>query len=393
MRPPSRAHAVMAAIAVIATSCAGPRTPTEPALPFHVAVIPFEVGALEEAEAATDGDVALALDPGEVSRVATDVLGRGCFARTTLLRPPAGMNADEFGRLPRHERDAHWMAQMRAVGADLLLEAELSWSPRVRSECNEKFWTNLPLFLLGGPACYFVDDVAYRGRARLSGDFHDVRALLEDRATLEDGRARLLHVDARFQEVSLDFLDRAGGNVGSYATSIVVPAGLLSHESRSAEAKLVSVASEDLARGFARAVREGAREILVADDLAGFHLDPRYELEIRGDRVFFRGEAVLRRGDLERMDSYSIRVGDREVTGEFADGVPDAENSTRRARYLRYPFEAVVPLESGADHATIELVAGGQGASVRTFTIAIGSHRRPNAPSGELRVASLGARE
>ena len=69
--------------------------------------------------------------------------------------------------------------------------------------------TNLPLFLLGGPACYFVDDVSYHGEARLSGQVFDLNAIRAEHATLEDGRAQLLHVESRFQEATLDFLDRA----------------------------------------------------------------------------------------------------------------------------------------------------------------------------------------
>src|SRR5262249_29400321 len=211
-----------------------------------------------------------------------------------------------------------------------VLECELSYAPTLQCHSNEKFWLNLPLFLLGGPACYFVDDVSYVGEAQLNGNLFDLSAIRGDHATLEDGRAQVLHVESRFQETTLDFLHRADGNVGAFAASVVVPAGFLSRENQSAGHKIALEIAAELSRGLARAVRGGSHEILVADRLAGFHLDPHYSLDLRNDVVRFQGEVVLRRAEEERMDTYSVHLGRNTVAGEFEGGVPDRADSSRR---------------------------------------------------------------
>jgi len=161
-----------------------------------------------------------------------------------------------------------------------------------------------------------------------------------------------------------------------------VPAGFLSHESAGAEAKVAGAVAGELAKGLARAVRDESREIVVADRLTGFHLDPGYRIEVRKDKVHFEGEAVIRRGEQERMESYSILVGRKRVAGEFGSGMPDRMNSTRHAKFLRFPFQADVPLGAGADRLVVELTSAGANPGTRTFTIPLGSEHGV-AESGE----------
>ena len=359
---------------LLACGCASQRSQEQPRLPFHVAVIPLTAESQRVIPAPAGkghGEFVLALDSARVSNAVASNLAGSCFTSATLLPYPEGVTAEEFEQRSTAQRDAYWVKTAESAGADLLLECDLRYAPVVQSRSNEKFWTNLPLFLLGGPACYFVDDVSYHGEAQLSGQVFDLNAIRAEHATLEDGRAQLLHVESRFQEASLDFLDRAGGNVGLFAASILVPAGLLSHESRTAETKLADEVADDLARGLSRAVRDGSSDILVANRLTGFHLDSNYTLEVRGNLLHFRGEAVLRRGDLERMESYSLHLGPHTTSGEFGDGTPDPDLSTRRAHYVRYPFEADIPLDATADHLAIQLTAGGPNPGVRTFTMSL----------------------
>ncbi len=359
-------------LTAILGGCAAEGTRREPPLPFHVALIPFSpetVRVQQPAGATGKHTFGLALDSKLVSRSVASGIDGTCFARATLLSYPEGVAPEDFEQWPMAKRDAHWVQASERAGADLVLECELSYSPTLESRANEKFWLNLPLFLLGGPACYFVDDVSYVGEARLNGNLFDLSAIRGEHATLEDGRAQILHVESRFQEASLDFIDRAGGNVGSFAASIVVPAGFLSRENENAEHKLALEVADDLARGLARAIREGSHEVLVADRLAGFHLDPHYDLELKNDIVHFQGEVVLRRAEQERMESYSIHVGEHSVSGEFTAGSPDRIDSSRRAQYLRFPFRAEIPLDPAADRLVIQLTAGGANPGVRTFTI------------------------
>jgi hypothetical protein len=366
------ARAALALALALGAGCASQRAREEPPLPFHVAVIPFTADEVRDPGAPAGGEhrgFRLALDPDLVSKAVVAGLDGSCFSRATLIDYPKDVSREAFESLSASERDAYWVRACEAAGADLVLECELAYSPKLHSGHNEKFWMNLPLFLLGGPACYFVDDVSYQGDAHLYGSLFDLNAIRADHATLEDGRAQILRLESRFQDTSLDFMDRAGGNVGLFAASILVPAGLLSHESGSAERKVSAAVSADLARGLARSVRDGAHEILVADRLAGFHLDPRSSVEIRGHLLHFRGEAVLRRNEQERMESYSIRLGSHTASGEFGDAAPDPADTTRRARDLRFPFEADVELDPTARSLEIQLVAAGASPGVRTFTI------------------------
>jgi hypothetical protein len=371
--------------------CAAEGTRKETPLPFHVALIPFSpdtVRIQQPAGAAGSHSFELALDSKLVSRSVASGLDGTCFARATLLSYPTDVTPEDFEQWPLAKRDAYWVEASEGVGADLVLECELSYSPTIESRANEKFWLNLPLFLLGGPACYFVDDVSYAGEARLNGNIYDLSAIRGDHATLEDGRAQILHVESRFQEASLDFLDRAGGNVGSFAASLLIPAGFLSRENETAEHHLALEVADDLSRGLARAIREGSHEVLVADRLAGFHLDPHYDLKLENDVVHFQGEVVLRRAEQERMESYSIHVGENSVSGEFAAGSPDRIDSSRRAQYLRFPFRAEIPLSPSADRLVIQLTAGGANPGVRSFTIPLPKEWRRQ-PSARGTVSSI----
>lgn len=369
-------------LAPLGAGCAGAGAKREPPLPFHVAVIPIaaeKAGSMQPEAAQNDAKTAppkddakvfhLALDSARASQAVVKALEADGFARATLLHYPPGISPAEFEAKPAAERDTHWVLEAKRVGADLVLECDLRYSPSLKSGSNEKFWLNLPLFLLGGPACYFVDDVSYKGEARLDGNLYDLNAIVADHATLEDRRAQVAHLESRFDEARLDFLDRADGNVGLFAASILVPAGFLSHESAGAEEKIADAVAAKLAQGLDRAVHDEAREIVVADRLTGFHLDPKYRVEMRGRAVHFEGEAVIRRAEQERMDSFTVTVGAKRTTGEFGPGSLDRMNSTRHEQYVRFPFQADVPLEKGADRIVVELTSAGANPGTRTFTI------------------------
>jgi len=62
-------------------------------------------------------------------------------------------------------------------------------------------------------------------------------------------------------------------------------------------------------------------------------------------------------------------VGAKKTSGEFGPGTPDRMNSTRHTQYVRFPFEADVPLEKGADRIVVELTSAGANPGTRTFTI------------------------
>jgi hypothetical protein len=371
--------------------CAGVASRRGTTLPFHVAVIPLTARSLHvdpvPGTAPESERFGLELDAAAISSSVASSLTGTCFSRVSLLSLPDGVGAAEFDSWSTAERDAHWARAAEDRGADVVLECDVRYSPAVRDERNGKFWLNLPLFLLGGPACWFVDDVSYVVDASLQANLYDVNAIRSGRATFQDGRAELLHVESHADEATMDFIDRAGGQVGWYAASVVVPAGFLHRESENAEHKVAGEVASVLAADFARAVREGSRELLVADHLTGFHLDPEYSIDLAGGRIRFRGTAILRRGDIERMESFTVRAGTEAVTREFETGEPDRRISTMRTRYVRYPFGVDLPDDPRVDRLVVELSAGGQSPAARTFTIPL-----PGGRSSAPRPANLARR-
>src|SRR5262249_51635465 len=150
-----------------------------------------------------DDDMRLELSTDSLSRTLAREL-EPAFVRTTLLERPA--DADAFAALSPAQRDAYWQARARDVGANLLVRTRLSVDPAIHGERNEKFWLNLPLFLLGGPMCYFVGDRTYDVSARLQAEFFEVT---EEHDDLTDFSLLAIPLQAQFQGTDLNFLKRA----------------------------------------------------------------------------------------------------------------------------------------------------------------------------------------
>lgn len=244
-------------------------------LPFHLALLPTEVHDTsastprpEARDSADRDDMRLVLDSAQVSPVLAAELA-SAFARTTLLAPPD--DAAAFARLSDGERELYWQERARAAGADLLLRARLLLDPAIDEERNEKFWLNLPLFLLGGPMCYFVGDRSYHVAARLQGEIFEVSSVhleLEDFALLTIP----LYVEAGEQD--LRFLDRADG-AGHYLASLLVPAGLLARQTARIEAQLEERLPRSLGHALAAKIFAGRAELERSPVLGGFQLDGR----------------------------------------------------------------------------------------------------------------------
>lgn len=220
------------------------KLPEGPPLPFHVALIPTEVHDTtvltdtpsepvyaESATGRPDDDMRLELTTAEVSLALQAELTHA-FVRTTLLELPA--DRTQLAALGPAERERYWQARARAAGADLLMRTRLLVEPAVEGKRNEKFWLNLPLFLLGGPACYFVGDRHYAVSARLQAEVFDVS---EGHESLGEYALLTIPLYAEFQGADLRFLDRAHG-IWDYAFSLLVPSGLLARETDTIESEL-----------------------------------------------------------------------------------------------------------------------------------------------------------
>jgi hypothetical protein len=353
-------------------SCASQSRRDEPLLPFHVALIPLQSATAVATTETPSSEEALKLtiDPPALSGLMRKAL-EDCFAHVTLLSLPDGLSRDEFEQWSTDERNAYWAKASAAAGADLIMESELHIAPQLHGSTNEKLWLNLPLFLAGGPFCYFIGDNTYSGEARLDAWLYDVRSIATSRATLADGRTELAHVQARFHGADLDFLDRAGGNVGSFVASLVIPAGLLARESAHVEPCVAKCAVEDLAQGLARELHGESERLLLGERLTSFYFAPDCALTRQGDMMRFRGTVLLRTGDIQRMDTWRLEVDGAATDGEFGRAVIDESLSTAQSQYLRYVLDVRVPASPSAQQGRLTIVGGGRDVAVRTFTFAL----------------------
>lgn len=365
-------HAFLLALivcALFASACTSTTRQVESIQPFHVAVIPITAAArLADPDGSKDDAVTISIDASGLANAVRSAVDGTCFTRASLLAPPAGVSPEDFDGWDVARRDAHWLAEAQRLNADLVLECDLAFAEKAVGESNEKFWLNLPLFLLGGPGCYFIADRTYHGDARLRASLYELHAIADDRASFADGRSRLVQIESRFRNMSLDFIDRADG-AGNYAVSLVVPAGLLASDGEGVEGALSSAIGLELAAGLARELSLQQREIRAADRVAPFQLDPRVQVALEGDDVLVTGSVLLKRGDVDRMEEFVVRSGSAVVNGEFEDGAVDEFLSTRREQVLRYAFTARLPRSQIGPFVGLEMAAGGRTRIVRSFTL------------------------
>jgi hypothetical protein len=344
-------------------------------LPFHVAVVPIELALpIDSSEVEPSKQTQrLAVEPVALSKHLAQTLGNDCFTRVTLLEPPKAVSREEFAGWTTQQRDEYWVTAGAAAGADLIATGELRVGVMIGGEINEKFWLNLPLFLCGGPACYFVDDRTYQADARLDLWVFDLPPLAARQASLADGRAELAHVQSRFHGATLDFWDRAGGDAQSLATSIFVPAGLLARRGVRVDRAVAAKAIEDLVEGVTSEIQSESMDVLVAKRVSDFYIDPRSTLLSEKGGLRFRGDVILRRGEIERIDTWKLQAGTDTLEGELHEAIADTELTTAHSRFVRYPIDVRMPAAPNCQEATLTIVSAGRNPMRRTFTFAVAS--------------------
>jgi hypothetical protein len=371
-------RALLVLAGLLATAgCASTRGAAGGTLPFKVAVIPFDAAALPDgrgsegtaAAAADEGDtIAPRFDPARLADAVRDAL-RDRFADAVVLPWPAGTSIEEFQKRSRAEQDEWWRRACAAADADLVLECDAKVPRRATYGANEAFWLNLPLFLIGGPFCWFVDDTSYHGEARLEAVLHQVLPIAGGRATLADGDAEVARFEVRLDEVRMDFLDR--GEPLGYVLSFVIPPGLLDRNNAHVEEHFARALGDGLAAGLARRVDESAGTILASESLADFYLLRDVRAVASGGAVVVTGAVEVRSESAGEMRGCVVHCGDRSVDGTLAEARPDPARSSERAPRSRIAFSATVPRGQGADRVRIELTQGGRDPIGRTFTVLI----------------------
>ncbi|MBK8177411.1 MAG: hypothetical protein IPK67_00600 [Planctomycetes bacterium] len=245
-------------------------------------MIPLEAQAFEAPPEQIESDsVRVSIDPAALGSAIETSLRDASFVRVSTLRGPGEQprsrtdGAADQEMEPRDDR-AHrdwWVDRAIAENVDLLALGTITFSPAASGAINDRFWLNLPLFLLGGPMCWFVGDRSYTMQARLDLRLYDVRLIEQKRAELGDRAAEISSYQVEYSGAALSFVERSGRNVGSYALSILIPSGLLSRSNDRIGQEL----QEDAVDSLVALLREGIdgdRERLLLPSGVNFSVRP-----------------------------------------------------------------------------------------------------------------------
>ena len=356
------------AVVVSASACSTTSSGPASALPFRVGVIP--VGHVEREAVVSEG-VKLRLDQRALAARIAEELDDRVFTVATLLPLPEGVSPKALSGWETEARDAYWISAADAAGVDVLLEWEASFPRHVTQGINEKFWLNLPLFLLGGPACWFVNDRSYQVEARLHATFFDLPPLLAGVTTLQEGGSRLGEIDVRIEEAQLDFLDRAGKSAAWITASFFVPPGLLAKSSESAERGLSEALAQRFAQGLADRVEDDPGRILRAEQVVDYYLTAGSRAEWSAEGTWFEGEVLVRLGDGARLEEWELEGGGVSVRAEGGVGEPAPDVGSQRDRYLRHRLRLLLPGAERSETVRLHLHAGGRNPTSRTYTLAV----------------------
>lgn len=299
----------------LAAGCRGASTVRAEPLPFHVALMPTDLSVAED-----DQGGEFLLTEKEVSDALAAALQRDGFVRVTPLRLPDGAAA-ELEQMQPEELERYWQERARETQADVLLRATLSYRPQIEGGINDRFWLNLPLFALGGPLCWFVNDRSYELPARLQADLFDVTEIHED---LErDWELLPLPIYVEFDRATLDFLDRADSG-GHYLLSLLIPAGLVAGDSDKVPDRVRAEFLDVLGSELARKVQLERRRIEHNRNLWAFRLETSRSLVRRNADGTATVEVPVRAGEADSpLFGYELRSGAELRTASF--DAPDAE--------------------------------------------------------------------
>jgi hypothetical protein len=291
----------------------------------------------------------------ELSRAFADEL-RTCFTGVSMLSPPPAGAADAGRRA--------WVQEARATGADLIVDATLTYDPAVTTSLNDRFWLNLPLFALGGPFAWFVADRSYRCQGKLEVQVYDLGASGAAGEYAFDDASRIVRVDRQAEPASLNLIDRAG--LPHYVLSMLIPAGLVGPESAAVPDELRKAITAQLATAIASALQERSED-LARGAAVDFHPEGVHvEQDARGRWLV--GDVVLELGSGNASDlgdlTYRFDLGafTRASWGEIRVEA-HGRSGGRKYHAFRIPLGKAVKVQ-------VEVEQRDRFSSRRTFTYA-----------------------
>ncbi|MFT5042196.1 MAG: hypothetical protein ACI8X5_003614 [Planctomycetota bacterium] len=359
---------------VLVSGCATELIRNEAPLPFHVALIPATIvagaAAPEVAGASVLKDTKLAFDSAEVTRQVDAALSKDCVTRVTVLSYGDDVTREQFlAKYPSEtERDEYWDREVTRIKPDLVGKLKLSFSETVLTDTNGTFWANLPLFLIGGPFCYFFDDRDYYSTASLSLWLYDASPIAIQQASLARGDSELTNASPRADLTDLDFIDRADG-IGAYALSVLIPAGWLAKDTNKVKESLEREILARLTTTLKTEIRLRANELTRADGLYDFYIrsDEMRVVASGADSFELRGEVFLETyKGTPRMEDFTFSLDDQAIAASF--GEPSLAPGQGAGRVESYPF--VIPLAGNDLPSEVRVVFrdGSQNNRERSYT-------------------------
>jgi len=371
-------------MACAVAGCGAPGAQRLAKLPFRVAVLPVDVqyvrGAVEPEGAEADQGTRLALDPAALTQALRVGLKDRVFADARVVTG-LEMPIDTTRAVGASHR-AVGVGPIESDGANLVLDCQVRVVARVRTETNDRYWVNLLLWTLGGPATWWVPDLRYHFEARMFAALHELGPIQQGLATLASGQARLATAHAGVDHVDLDLTERAGGALLPYVGSIFVPAAFLAEDGEGVARELEAAVTAVLVDSLCEQVAESREEIGLGNLVTDIGLAPEYTLLKQGDRTLFAGTARLLARGSDRLAEYTVRYGGYTVHGVFGDGKVDELLGVTDGEILSYEFEAEFPADASGSFLAITCVAGGRDRARRSFCVPVAWCESKSATSG-----------
>ena len=363
MNPAMRIQALfvrhLSALALFALgSCASSGAKLERPLPFRVALMPVSMDPNSNLRATTpasvkEGEPQLVLVEEDVTNSIVSALKGEGFTDVYSLSYPE--DSSVFDTKPDKEKFEYWMSAAESSGADILLKVKVAYEPNIEGGINEKFWLNLPLFLLGGPFCYFINDRTYEATARMVAEFYNVHAPPKGNA----GEVLTIPIVVDYTGSQLDFTDRAGKNAGAYALSLLVPAGLLVRNNDRIATAVRHAALDELSQALVERVATQKGEFEMNYGLARFSLDLDTATARRRPDGSVTLTATVMPASQSKLTLYNVRCANADLGGD--------DLSDRIGPVL--PIEGTFAVPADADLIQLEIEDATQ--KKRSYTIRI----------------------
>jgi hypothetical protein len=330
---------------------------------FHASVVAtLPSTAPDTPKSPDDLDLTLTLRPEELTHAVAERLRNGYFSDCTELeypsdRDPSGLDND------------FWIAEATRNRSDLLVRCEVNFVPRVQAEKNGQFLLNLPLFLLGGPFTYWVEDITYRVDVYAQTRIYDIDP--------RGQASQIVPVSSRCTEIPLNFTHRARG-VGVYALSLVCPAGFLAIDNDKVSDSLESGVTASLADAIVKEIQTQAEQIERYPARVPFYFDGPTVRVVRtkDDALSFDGDVILRGGGgVDRLSSFSAQCGEAKRVEQRVDNNERTQDDRLKTsddeRVYRYHFHEEVPVDPKS--RTVRVTVFGAMDVGRSYTFPISS--------------------